>query len=143
MTRIDFYVPQEVAEGGRYALACRLVEKAFQQNRRVFIHAPTEEVALHMDRLLWTFRQGSFIPHGLLHRSDASLTPVLISHRGDPDEEQDVLVNLTDQVPPFFSRFERMLEPLDRVPEILAAGRERFRFYRERGYSIEHHEVSS
>ncbi|MBU0499204.1 MAG: DNA polymerase III subunit chi [Gammaproteobacteria bacterium] len=141
MTRIDFYVLREGAEGDRYSLSCRLVEKACQQGHRVFIHVASEEVALHMDRLLWTFRQGSFIPHGLLHRVDRALTPVLISHQGDPGEEQDVLVNLSDQVPAFFSRFERMLEPLDRTPDALAAGRERFRFYRERGYPIEHHDI--
>lgn len=142
MTRVDFYVLRQGAEGNRYTLACRLVEKAFQQSRRVFIHTASEEVSLHMDRLLWTFRQGSFIPHGMLHRSDAALTPVLIGHQSDPGEEHDVLVNLSDQVPPFFSRFERLLEPLDQAVESLAAGRERFRYYRERGYPIEHHDIA-
>ena len=50
-----------------------------------------------------------------------------------------VLVNLHAEPPPFFSRFERLAEivGVDDVP----AGRERFRFYRERGYEMRTHDL--
>lgn len=143
MTQIDFYVMKESAPGNRFTLACRLAEKAYKQQRRVFVYTGSQEESIHMDRLLWTFRQGSFIPHGMIHQADASVTPVLIGHDGDPGEEHDVLINLSKQIPPFFSRFERLAEPLDQTPEDLAAGRSRFRYYRERGYDLQHHEVDN
>ncbi len=142
MTRIDFYLLREMADGNRFTLACRLVEKAYRQNRRVFVHTASEEESVHMDRLLWTYRQDSFIPHGMLHKVDASVTPVLIGHEEDVGQEHDVLINLSNRIPPFFSRFERLAEPLDRTPDLLTAGRERFRYYRERGYPLEHHEIA-
>jgi len=39
------------------------------------------------------------------------------------------------------SRFERVCEPIDQDPSVRAAGRERFRFYRERGYLLDHHQI--
>jgi DNA polymerase IIIc chi subunit len=49
----------------------------------------------------------------------------------------DCLLNLSDEIPPGFSRFRQLIEIVsvddaDRLP-----GRERFRFYRERGYPLE------
>lgn len=142
MTRIDFYLLQEQAQGNRFTLACRLVEKAYRQQHRIFIYTASQEESQHMDRLLWTYRQDSFIPHGLLHKVDTALTPVLIGHEDDAGNEHDVLVNLSNKVPAFFSRFERLAEPLDQTPELVTAGRERFRYYRERGYPLNHHEIN-
>ena len=142
MTRIDFYLLQEQAQGNRFTLAWRLVEKAYRQQHRIFIHTASPEESQHMDRLLWTYRQDSFIPHGLLHKVDAALTPVLIGHEDEAGDEHDVLVNLSNRVPAFFSRFERLAEPLDQTPELVTAGRERFRYYRERGYPLNHHEIN-
>jgi len=141
MTQIDFYILRPGAMGNRYTLACRLVEKAYHQGRRVLIHVGSEEEALHMDRLLWTFRDGSFVPHGPRRQADAGLTPVLIESDGDPGNEHDVLVNLGLEVPPFFGRFERLAEILDQEPRVLDAGRGRFGYYRERGYPLRHHQV--
>jgi DNA polymerase-3 subunit chi len=139
MTQIDFYVLGPDAPGDRWTLACRLAEKAFHQRRRVLVHTASEEDARHMDRLLWTFRDGSFVPHGLGPETDRARTPVLIDHRPEPADEHEVLINLTDEVPAFFSRFERVAEPLDQAS--LDTGRRRFRFYRDRGYPLSHHEI--
>jgi DNA polymerase-3 subunit chi len=47
-----------------------------------------------------------------------------------------VLLNLGAQVPPQFARFERLLEVIGNAPDELAAGRARYRFYRDRGYVL-------
>lgn len=141
MTQIDFYLPKEGAKLNRHLLACRLTDKALGQGHRVLIHCPTLAECQQMDELLWSFRPESFIPHGLMHQVEAASHPVLISHHEDPDEEEDVLINLGNSLLPFFSRFQRLLEPLDSNPEVLQKGRERFRTYRERGYPLKHHEM--
>jgi len=95
-----------------------------------------------MDRLLWTFRDGSFIPHGLIGKAEAAHTPVLIGHGEDAEEEHDILINLNQQVPDFFSRFERVAEPIDQDAEIRKTGRTRYRFYKDRGYPLETHDIN-
>ena len=143
MTRIDFYNLTEQCRDNRFMFACRLTEKIYHQGRRVFIHTSSLDEAQHMDRLLWTFRQGSFIPHGPLEKADPASTPVIIGCSGEAGEEHDVLVNLSPQVPAFFSRFERLAELVDREPESKDAGRQRYRFYRDRGYPLESHDITA
>ncbi len=71
MTRVDFYILQPAAYGNRYTLACRLAEKAWRQQHRILISVTNDEELRHMDRLLWTWRAQSFIPHGIYGKSDA------------------------------------------------------------------------
>ena len=143
MTRIDFYTLEPDSPGDRFLLSCRLVERVRAAGLRVLIHCPDPEQARHLDRLLWTFRQESFLPHGIVGQTglDLSLTPVLISRDGTPDSEDQVMIDLALEVPTFFSRFERVCEPVDQDPAVRTAGRERFRYYRDRGYPLEHHQV--
>ena len=141
MTELDFYILAPEYPGDRWQFACRLAEKAYAQGRRVYLHAGSDGELRHLDRLLWTFRDGSFVPHGLFGESDARFTPVLLGSEQDPQPEEDVLINLAPAVPAFFSRFQRLTEVLDGDPEIRRAGRERFRFYRDRGYPLNTHEL--
>ena len=142
MTRVDFYVLGPQARGDRYVLACRLTEKAWQQGHRVYLHTTSEQESRHLDRLLWTFRDGSFLPHGLAADAEPAANPILIGHADGVGDEHDVLVNLAPGVPPFFSRFERVAEPLDQDPAVRSAGRERFRYYRDRGYAPTSHDIT-
>lgn len=142
MTQIDFYILEEKASGNRYMLACRLIEKIYHQGRRIFVHTQSEEESRHMDRLLWTFRQGSFVPHALLEKANPRATPVIIGCTEEAGDESDVLVNLALQVPNFFSRFERVAELIDREQQIKLAGRQRFKFYRDRGYPLNTHQIT-
>jgi len=141
VTRVDFYVLKPGSRGNRYTLAARLAEKAWRSGHRVLISVGSEEEQRHMDRLLWTFRDIGFVPHGLVGQADPALNPVLVT-LDDADEEHDVLVNLQAGVPEFFSRFERVAECVDEDPAVRQAGRERYRFYRERGYPLHTHEVT-
>ena len=141
MTQVDFYILDEQAAGNRYLLACRLAEKIYHQGLRIFIHTESPEEARHMDRLLWTFRQGSFVPHATLEKADPVSTPIIIGSSGEAGEENDVLINLAPQVPNFFSRFKRVVELIDREAKVKTAGRERFRFYRDRGYPLNSHDI--
>ena len=141
MTQVDFYILDERSNGNRYLLACRLAEKIYHQGRRIFINTASEEEQRHMDRLLWTFRQGSFVPHAIMEKADPSTNPVVIGKAGEVGEEADVMINLALEVPASFSRFERVVELIDREPQVKAAGRERFRFYRDRGYPLNTHDI--
>ena len=53
----------------------------------------------------------------------------------------DVLINLTPAVPLFFSRFARVAEIVGQDEDSKLSARERFRFYRDRGYALESHTI--
>ena len=141
MTRIDFYVVAPHGRGNRFLLACRVADKARRAGHRVMIHTPSVEEARHMDRLLWTFNDQSFVPHARLGEGDPAINPILIGDGADAHEEQDVLINLGMEVPAFFGRFQRLAECVDNDQAVRHASRERYRFYRDRGYPLELHEI--
>lgn len=142
MTRIDFYILPQAAERERALFACRLAEKAWLQDYRIFIHTGSDAAARELDELLWTFRAGSFLPHALADADPGEFPPpVLIGHDREPETHTDLLINLAPEVPAFFSRFARLAEVLDQQPELLAGGRERYRFYQERGYPLHSHKL--
>lgn len=141
MPRIDFYLLPDHSPNGRSLLACRLAEKAYGLGHRVYIHAESAEQARALDDLLWTFRQGSFVPHALYPVPDTEPPPVLIGWEEQPDIAAEVLINLTHQAPAFFERFERVAELADQDEQTLINSRERFRFYRDQGYPPQLHKL--
>ncbi len=142
MTRITFYLGADESARARHLLACRIAEKAWRTGHEVYIHTASPDVTSEMDELLWTFRDGAFVPH-VLAGTDDDPARVVIGH--DPEQpgsrEHDVAINLSDEVPVFFGRFHRLAEVVAGDPEQRRLARERYRFYRDRGYSLETHEL--
>lgn len=138
MTQVDFYL---LNGDRRELIACRLVEKAWRLGHRVYLLAPDKPAALELDELLWTFSQGSFVPHAVVGGAADDEQPVLIGHDEPPAALDDVLVSLADAVPPWFNRFTRIAELVGASDDDKARGRERYRFYRERGYPLATHNL--
>ena len=144
MTRIDFYLQQAPASVSLDILACRLVDKAFRQGHRMYVLTPDTESATRLDSLLWTFSGNSFVPHGVYTGtadSPSDTLPVMLGHLEPPPAWHDVLVTLGPDVPSCFSRFDRVAEVVGVGEEDKIRARERFRFYRDRGYPLETHEI--
>lgn len=141
MTLIDFYVLQSQDINERHRFACRYIEKAVRQGNRVLVATEDQSMSQAFDELLWCFRPESFIPHRVLgnETSAENLEPVVISHDQDDIEHHDVLVNLTQGRPAFFSRFKRMAEIVVQNEPILSSTRENFKYYRSRGYPLKTH----
>ncbi len=144
MTQVDFYILDADSDDARLRLACKIVDKATQLDNHVFIHASSEDEARQLDALLWTFSQGSFIPHRIVREPAAEppLEPVVIGVDQPPAPGRwDVLINLAPEVPEFFSRYERVAEVVDGNAARRERSRERYRFYRDRGYKLNTHQV--
>tara|TARA_B100000686_G_scaffold281110_1_gene302617 strand:+ start:1613 stop:2035 length:423 start_codon:yes stop_codon:yes gene_type:complete len=139
MTLIDFYS----GTNNKLHTACRLSAKVIKQNLKVTIYIPDIKVATQIDKLLWSFSSTEFIPHCHVKDSLAPETPVTISQNGDLLTHDDVLINLHDQHPPFFSRFLRLIEISETTSEDAEAARIRYRFYKDRGYEIRHHKLQN
>lgn len=142
MTRVDFYLLDHATEGGRDAAVCMLTHKAFRLGHRIYILTADVDSAQRLDRLMWTFNAGSFIPHGMGSRPEDADLPVLIGREEPPAAYDDVLIPLTPQVPECFSRFQRVAEVVNGDEGVKTLGRERFRFYRDRGYALLTHHLT-
>jgi DNA polymerase-3 subunit chi len=139
MTLVGFYVVQSAVPGERLQVAARLADKAFQRGHRIFIHAVNEAQAATLDELLWAHRPASFLPHGL--HGEAYSDAIAIGWGQEPENHNDLLINLQLDIPPFFSRFARVAEVVTQEPESLAALRESWKFYKARGYKLEKHDL--
>lgn len=145
MTRIFFLH----GAADRIQSAAQWLQRAWQERAgmtgsgpTVLVYAPESEAAERLDRLLWTQPALSFVPHCRADAPLAAETPILIAHSLDDPPHEICLLNLSNELPAAFSRFEVLVEVVstddaDRLP-----ARERFKFYRDRGYAIENHDIS-
>ena len=138
MTRIDFYA----GATEKASVACRLAAKAIQQSNRVLIFAPDERLLKQVDQLLWTTPPTGFVPHCWVHDAVAADTPVLLAAQLDNTPHDEILINLGNELPAAFTRFARVLEIVTADEDDRAQARTRFRFYRDRGYALETHQLS-
>ena len=142
MTKVDFYIHRDGARHDAHELTlCKLAEKVSAQGKRIYIHAGSEAQAQRLDKLLWTFRDGSFVAHEAYQPGVTSEAPVQIGTHPSPETDSEVLINLAAEVPLFFSRFDRVAEMVGSDDTAKQQGRARYRFYRDRGYTLDMHKL--
>jgi DNA polymerase-3 subunit chi len=142
MSRVDFYILAGTGEPSRHNFACRLAEKAYRLDNRVHIHTASRQQAEVIDALLWTFRDGSFVPHDLVGGMGRnSGAPVTIGFDETEIGDQDLLINLTDEIPGKAASFPRVAELVTSDEESRQKSRKRFVRYRELGAELETHNI--
>ena len=134
------YTMWNLDPAGRLQFACRLTEKAYGLDNSVYAYAATDADAQQLDDLLWTFRQGSFIPHERAGAEDSEV-PVRIGTPADNEHEGDLLINLAHEVPGFAARFARVAEIVGGDEASVQAGRARFKQYRDQGIEPVTHKI--
>ena len=138
MTRVDFYILEDEGMDAAMRFACRLCLKAYQGGLPVHVRAADAEQAKNLDELMWDYPRHRFIPHRLNGQND-SAAPVHICTE-EPEVSEGLLINLGNDVPSYFGRFDRVAEII--VGETKDVGRERYSHYRKRGYPLHHHELN-
>lgn len=139
MTKVDFYT----GSTDRLRTACQLSHKAMQNGVRVVISAPDSATIDALDKLLWHYPATAFIPHC---RSDAEETgevPVVLDSGSGKFPHHDLLISLHHECLPSFSRFERVIEIITQDENDARLGRNRYSFYKDRGYELRHIPLSS
>lgn len=151
MTNINFYVSKQDGIEHRLGIVYKLIGYALQRNLFTHVHTDDEAMSKQLDTLLWTREKSSFIPHRIITQEDNpthennhswnDLEKITISHDHEPMVNCDYLINLSIERPAFFSRFTKLAEVIDNSDAILAAGRKRYVFYRDRGYTLAYHKL--
>ena len=139
MTEVAFHfnVPDKLE------YSCRLLRKAWGSGARVVVTGDTDMLS-RLDQMLWTFSPLEFVPHCRLGApaTTVAATPVLLAGALDDCPHHEVLVNLGQQVPTGFERFERFIELVTLADEDRAAARGRWKHYTDRGYAMKRHDLA-
>lgn len=139
MTQIDFYLlPNDGSLTVQTAVG-RIAEKALSRGHQIFVQVQDEQRARLLQESLWTFRATSFLPHAIMGSEDGE--PLVIGWEEPPLAQQDVLINTAGTVLGYFARFGRLAEIVDADDATLAASRNAWRFYRDRGYPLAKHDL--
>ena len=140
MARVDFYVLPGAGETGRRRFACRLAEKAYRLRHSVHIRTPDDPASRELDDLLWTFRDGSFVPHEITS-GGAPQAPVTIGPNAPAAQPPDLLINLGDDLPDAEHDVARIAEIVSADDGVRAHSRRRYARYRELGHTLETHKL--
>ena len=142
MARVDFYILAQADERGRHVLACKLAEKAWRLDNSVYIHAGSRADAESLDELMWTFRDGSFVPHAVVGSDDGTGdSPIMIGFDGAGVDSRDLLINLCDDIPSFVEGFPRIAELVTSDENCRSLSRKRYATYRDQGHELNTHKL--
>lgn len=124
--------------------ACAMLRRAALQRARVVV---TGEAGLlrELDRELWTFDALAFVPHCFCGAPAPVLeaTPIVLCDSARDAPHHEVLVNLGQEVPQGFERFERLIEVVTLEEGDRQGARARWQHYRSRGYDIQRRDLEA
>ncbi|MGC1181538.1 DNA polymerase III subunit chi [Legionella sp.] len=139
--RVDFYLLESDQNQARWLITCRLLEKAYIRGHRVYVFCNNQEHAELIDELLWTFKDDSFIPHNLQGEGPEPPPPIQIGCANNPRGFNDILLNLTPQIPPFYAQFKRVIELVINTESEKELGRAKYREYRAKSCELLTHQI--
>lgn len=137
--RIDFYLLEDETPEARGLIACRLLEKAYLKGHRLFVLCDNQKEAESLDELLWTFREDSFVPHNLQGEGPEPPPPIQIGYEKEPRGFNDILLNLSKEIPKFYTRFKRVMHLVNNEQKELS--RDHYKYYKSKGYELHIHNL--
>lgn len=116
---------------------CELVEAAYREGSRVYLWAESEAEARRLDDLLWTFRDDSFVPHGLWQGEPACDEPIAVGWKPGNPNRATCLVLARDAAASEVTGYDLVLDiaPVD-VPALRQSARRRFREFQAAGLQV-------
>jgi DNA polymerase-3 subunit chi len=147
-TVVRFYTLNDGSGTARFRHACALAEQAYLAGERLLVWLQDPPAQSAFDDLLWTFGDRAFVPHEPLAADPASCEAPVQLHSGASLDDKALragfttLLLLREEPREEALRFPTVIEVVDAEPACRNAGRARFRFYRERGSTPQHIEVT-
>lgn len=142
---VDFYLLNTPTQESLYRFTCRLIDKAYVMQKKIFIRVISHEQGQLIDELLWTFRDVSFIPHSYLGDNSVidSQQSVNISIDKPCEFVADILFNLGHTVPTYFHEFPRIIEIVSEEKKNKNQSRQKYKFYRTKNCQLTTHTISA
>lgn len=142
---VDFYLLNTLIQENLYRFTCRLIEKAYLQQKKIFIRVSSHEEGQRIDELLWIFRDVSFIPHSYLGGSsdiDPFLSVTIATEKLN-SLNADILFNLSPKIPDFFLEFSRIIEVVSEEEKNKTQSRQKYKFYKTQRCQLTTHTISA
>lgn len=140
---VDFYILNTFMQEDVYRFICRLIDKAYLLQKKIYIQVNSNEEGQRLDDLLWTFRDISFIPHSYLE-ANTTLDPMLsvnIATKKPSKLDAEILFNLSHEVPTYFPEFSRIIEVVSE--EKKNQSRQKYKFYKAQNCQLTMHNISA
>jgi DNA polymerase-3 subunit chi len=132
MTKIEF-IKLDRAE--RAGLLCELAEEFHLKDQRVLVMVQDENQGVTLDRFMWSWNKGSFLPHVYDNGSVECVDePVVIATREDNPNGSQVLIMGRPCSLDFIRQFRHVIDFAEVYDEELRqVSRERFLSYKDAG----------
>lgn len=148
MAEVRFYTLDDATGPARLRKVCALTDQAFREGERVLVWLDDSAALEQFDNLLWTLGDRSFVPHEPLAEDPARCEAPVQLHAGATLPPAALtggfttLVMLRNEASIQALQFGTVIEVVDADPACRAAGRTRFRFYRDHGCTPQHVDAS-
>lgn len=135
MTSVRFYLHDQTGTLAKLDMACRLLRKIYTSDNQAYVLMGDAEAAASLDDAFWVYEPTAFIPHSLADAKDDEQlnAPIQIGTYIPKDAIQNRLVNLSDEMPDSYDRFEQVLEIVGGEPEAKESARLRYKNYQDAG----------
>lgn len=115
----------------------RLLERARQGGYRILVRAASAERVEHLNALLWTYDEASFLAHGAARDGDAASQPIWLSDRAENPNGATMLVLVDGVEADDIDAFARCADLFDGNDEdAVVAARERWRRAKAGGHTL-------
>ena len=142
-TNVLFHHFESIERKDFLIYVCKLIEKGYKQNiNPIFIKTDTQKQAEELDKVLWTFRQESYIPHTLVDQDSNNTQPVQIGWIDNEIDDAEAIINLSDGMPDISNHLKKIHEIIENIDEKKEKARERWKKYKSIGFNIKAHKVS-
>ena len=96
---------------------------------------------IQLDTLLWTFSELDFIPHATVE-TESGQEPVIIGMIDRQGDSKTILINLSTKMAQDYSSYSRVFELIGNDPDVITAGRDRYRRYRKMNDQVNNHHIA-
>jgi DNA polymerase III subunit chi len=122
----------------------RLIERARAQDYRIVVRAASTERVEHLNALLWTYDDASFLPHGSARDGNPEAQPIWLTERAENPNGATMLVLVDGVEAEDVAAFARCADLFDGNDEAaVAMARERWRRAKEAGHTLTYWQQSA
>jgi len=115
----------------------RLLERALKDGYRIIVMAGSTERVEHLNQLLWTYDDASFLAHGSARDGHADRQPIFLTAAEGNPNHAEMLVLVDGVCPASLAGFKRVCDLFDGNDEAaVGAARQRWREAKAAGHDL-------